>query len=88
MLGDEQITASAVWREALAIVRQHPVATVAPAALLGTLTEIPYLLPDSRFVLQDVVAFLTEAFAFYLYVAYAEEVTTEAQSAEHIPLLG
>jgi hypothetical protein len=50
--------------------------------------ELPYLLPDSQYVLQDILAFLTQAFAFYLYVAYAEEVTLEAQRAEHIPLRG
>jgi hypothetical protein len=57
-----------------------------PAAFLGMLIEVPYLLPDSRYVLQDILAFLTQAFAFYLYIAYAEEVVLEAQSAEHIPL--
>ena len=57
-----------------------------PAALLGMLLESPYLLPDSQYVLQDILAFLTQAFAFYLYVAYAEEVVPEAQTAEHIPL--
>jgi len=57
-----------------------------PAAFLGMLVEVPYLFPDSRYVLQDILAFLTQAFAFYLYVAYAEEVTLEAQSAEHIPI--
>jgi hypothetical protein len=31
----EQIRASAVWREALAIVLRHPVATVVPALFLG-----------------------------------------------------
>ena len=59
-----------------------------PAAFLGMLIEVPYLLPDSRFVLQSVLALLTQAFAFYLYVAYAEEVMREAQSTEHIPLRG
>src|SRR5215211_7442792 len=50
--------------------------------------EVPYLLPDSRYVLQGILAFLAQAFAFYLYVAYAEEVSREAQGAEHIPLRG
>ncbi len=52
------------------------------------IVEIPYLLPDSRYVLQVILAFLTQAFAFYLYVAYAEEVTLEAQSTERIPPRG
>jgi len=50
------------------------------------LVEIPYLLKDSRYVEQDILAFLTQAFAFYLYIAYAEEVTLDAQRLEHIPL--
>jgi hypothetical protein len=85
---DEQATASAVWREAGALIRRHPIAMLLPAALLGMVVELPYLLPDSEYVLQDILAFLTQAFAFYLYVAYAEEVTLEAQRAEHIPLGG
>jgi hypothetical protein len=75
----KRVSASAVWREALVIIRRHPIATVAPALLLGALMEIPYLFPDSRSVLQSVLAFLTESFAFYLYVAYAEELTLEAR---------
>jgi hypothetical protein len=57
-----------------------------PAAFLGMIVELPYLLPDSQYVRQSILAFLTQAFALYLYVAYAEEVRLEAQSAEHIPL--
>lgn len=83
----EQIRASAVWREALVIVLRHPVATVVPALFLGTLTEAPHLLPDHRSVLELLSAFLTESFAFYLYVAYAERLTSEARrSEESIPL--
>jgi hypothetical protein len=55
-----------VRREALAVLQRHPMATVAPAVFLGALTETPYLFPDSRSVIQDVLAFLTESFAFYL----------------------
>ena len=84
---DERTTASAVWREAGAFIRRHPVATLLPAAFLGMLIEVPYLLPDSRYVLQVILAYLVQAFAFYLYVAYAEQVTLEAQTAEqHLSL--
>ena len=76
---NRQILASAVWREALAIMIRHPLATVAPALFLGVLTEIPYLLPDRRTVLEVVSAFMAEALAFYLYVAYAERLTSEAR---------
>ena len=85
---DERLVASAVWREAFALILRHPVAAFLPATFLGTLAEAPYLLPDSQYVVQDILAFLTEAFAFYLYVAYVEQVYGEAQSAEHIPLRG
>jgi hypothetical protein len=85
---EERATASAVWREASALIRRHPIAMLFPAAFLGMLMETPYLLPDSQYVFQNILAFLTQAFAFYLYVAYAEEVILEAQSAEHIPLGG
>jgi len=84
---NEQIRASAVWREALAIVLRHPVATVVPAWLLGALTETPHLLPDHRSFFELLSAFLTESLAFYLYVAYAERLTSEARrSEEAIPL--
>src|SRR5215203_3779406 len=83
----EQIRASAVWREALVIVLRHPVATVAPAVFLGALTETPHLLPDHGSVFEMLLAFLTESLAFYLYVAYAERLTSEARrSEESIPL--
>jgi len=85
-MDDERVVAAVVWREAGALVCRHPVAAFLPAAVLGTLAEAPYLLPDSQYVVQDVLAFLTEAFAFYLYVAYVETIIVEAQSAERIPL--
>jgi len=83
---DERAIATAVWRGALAIIGRHPIATVVPAAFLGTLAETPYLFPDSQSVIQYILAFLTEALAFYLYVAYAERTTFEARrSTEDIP---
>ena len=85
---DERVVASAVWREAFALILRHPLAAFLPAAILGTLAEAPYLLPDSKYVVQDILAFLTEAFAFYLYIAYVEHVFVEAQSAEPIQLRG
>ena len=86
MVVDERVVALAVWRDAAALIYRHPVAAFLPAVFLATLSELPYLLPDSEYVVQDILAFLTEAFAFYLYVAYVEEVIVEAQSAQHIPL--
>ena len=75
-----------MWRQAGALIRRHPLPLLLPALFLGMLVEIPYLLKDSQYVVQDILAFLTQAFAFYLYIAYAEEVTLDAQRLEHIPL--
>ena len=87
MMDKRVSTAPAVWRESLTIVWRHPVATLVPALFLGALTELPYLFPDSRSLLQGVLAFLTESFAFYLYVAYAEELASEVRrSGRFIPL--
>jgi len=68
-----------VWREALAIIIRHPLATVIPALFLGALTETPYLIPDNRSFLETTLAFVVESLAFYLYVAYAERLTSEAR---------
>ena len=75
-----------MWRQAGALIRRHPLPLLLPALFLGMLVEIPYLLKDSQYVVQDILAFLTQAFAFYLYIAYAEEVILDAQRLEHIPL--
>ena len=75
-----------MWRQAGALIRRHPLPLLLPAVFLGMLVEIPYLLKDSQYVVQDIFAFLTQAFAFYLYIAYAEEVILDAQRLEHIPL--
>ncbi len=85
---NEPVRASAVWREALAIIVRHPVATVVPALFLGVLTETPHLLPDNRSFLEMALAFVVESLAFYLYVAYAERLTSEARrSPEPISVL-
>jgi hypothetical protein len=73
-------SSSRVWREAFAIVRRYPLATIVPAAALGAVAEAPYhFIDDSNPVWEQILASLTSAFAFYLYVAYAEEVTAEAE---------
>jgi hypothetical protein len=56
---DERATASAVWWEAGALIRRHPAAMLLPAAFLGMIIELPYLLPDFQYVLQEILAFLT-----------------------------
>src|SRR5918994_1020973 len=82
------VRAAAVWREALAIIVRHPVATVAPALFLAPLSEGPHLLPDNRSYPELALLFIVESLAFYLYVAYAERMTSEARrSPEPISVL-
>ena len=84
----EQISASGVWREALAIIRRYPLATIMPAAVLGAVAEAPYyFIDDSNPVWEQILASLTSAFAFYLFVAYAEGIVAEAErGAAHLTL--
>jgi len=77
-----------VWRQSLEIVARHPVATVAPVLILAPLSEAPHLLPDNRSYLEEVLVFIVESLVFYLYVAYAERLTSEARrSLRPIPVL-
>lgn len=71
-LVDEKAATSDVWREAFAIIRQYPLATIAPAAVLGALAEAPAYLIEGRPALDNALTYLTAAFAYYLYLAYAE----------------
>jgi hypothetical protein len=80
VLMDQRLAVSAVWREALAIIRRYPLATIVPAVVLAALASAPYyLLEHSGFAWEEILAFLTAAFAYYLFVAYAEEVAVEAE---------
>jgi hypothetical protein len=77
---DERLAVSAVWREALAIIRRYPFATIVPAVVLAGLADAPYYFLDhSGFALEEILTLLTVAFAYFLYVAYAEEVAAEAE---------
>ena len=76
---NDPVRASAVWRAALAIVVRHPVATVAPALILAPLSEASHLLSDDRSNLELGLLFVVESLTFYLYVAYAERLTSEAR---------
>lgn len=90
MLADERLAVSDVWREALGIIRRYPLATILPAAVLAALADAPYyFLEQSGFALEEILALLTAAFAYYLYVAYAEEVAAEAErGADRITMRG
>jgi hypothetical protein len=72
---DERLAVSAVWREALAIIRRYPFATIVPALVFAALADAPYyFLVGSGFAWEQILTFSTAAFSYYLYVAYAEEV--------------
>jgi hypothetical protein len=87
---DERLAVSAAWREALAIIRRYPLATIVPAVVLAALADAPYyLLEHSGFAWEEILTFLTAAFAYFLYVAYAEEVALEAErGADRITIRG
>jgi hypothetical protein len=76
---NDQGGSSVVWRVALAIIRRYPLATLIPAAVLGALAEAPAYFIEDRPVLDRVVTYLTAAFAYYLYLAYAEEISADAE---------
>ncbi len=80
---DDQGGVLSVWREALGIVTRYPLASFFPAAVLGTLGAAPYYFIEGKTGVTEVIlASLTQAFAFYLYivyVAYAEQVTAGAE---------
>ena len=86
---DGQGPNSGVWREALAIIRKYPLATLMPAVPMGALADAPYYFIEDSPGLDQLMAFFLAALAFYLYVAYAEEVAVEAeQGVDRITLRG
>jgi hypothetical protein len=74
---NEQDSISGVWREALAIIRRYPSAVVVPGAVLGALAEAPAYLIADHLLLDQLLTYLAAAFAYYLYLAYAEGLTTD-----------
>ena len=80
----EQSSISGVWREALAIIRRYPAAVVVPGAVLGALAEAPTYLIVDRLLLDQLLTYLAAAFAYYLYLAYAEGLTTDYERGEDL----
>lgn len=76
---NEQDASSVVWREALTIIRRYPAATLIPAAMLGGLAQAPAYFIEGRPILDRGASYLTAAFAYYLRLAYAEEIATETK---------
>src|SRR5215203_5716102 len=80
----EQDSISGVWREALAIIRCYPAAVVVPGAVLGALAEAPTYLIVDRLLLDQLLTYLAAAFAYYLYLAYAEGITSDYERGENL----
>jgi hypothetical protein len=70
-------TTTRVWRQAAAIVGRYPKATVIPGAVLGAIAEAPHYFAGERPVMGYVLTYATAALAYYLYLAYAEEIVLE-----------
>ena len=76
-----------VWQEAAAIVGRYPAATVIPGAVLGAIAEAPHYFTGERLIIGSVLTYATAALAYYLYLAYAEEIIVEYEhGTEHITL--
>ena len=76
-----------VWQEATAIVGRYPAATVIPGAVLGAIAEAPHYFAGERLIIGNVLTYVTAALAYYLYLAYAEEIIVEYEhGTEHITL--
>ena len=59
------------------IVGRYPAATVIPGAALGAIAEAPHYFAGERLVIGNVLTYATAALAYYLYLAYAEEIVIE-----------
>ena len=81
---DEQDSISGVWLEALAIIRRYPYAVIVPGAVLGALAEVPAYLIVDRLLLDQLLTYLSAAFAYYLFLAYAEGLTTDYERGREL----
>jgi hypothetical protein len=66
-----------VWWQAAAIVGRYPAATLIPGAVLGAIAEAPHYIAGERIFVGNVLTYATAALAYYLYLAYAEEIVLE-----------
>jgi hypothetical protein len=71
-----------LWRGALEIIQSYPLATLAPAAVLGAIGEVPTYLIDNRRLLDLALSLVTAYVAYYLYLAYAEGIVRKFQRGE------
>ena len=80
---------SGVWWEATAIVRRYPSATIIPGAVLGAIAEAPHYFVEEHPLLDNALTYVTAALAYFLYLAYAEEIAVEYErGTDRITLRG
>jgi hypothetical protein len=80
---------SGVWREAKEIVSRYPSATIIPGAVLGGIAEVPHYFIEEHRLIGTALTYVTAALAYYLYLAYAEEIAVEYErGTERITLRG
>src|SRR5918994_3228872 len=85
---NEQDSISGVWRKALTIIRRYPSVVIAPGAVLGALAEAPAYLIADRLLLDQLLTYLAAAFAYYLYLAYAEGLTSDFEHGRNLDAPG
>jgi hypothetical protein len=73
----DQGSISDVWLEATAIVRRYPSATLIPGAALVAIAEVPHYFVEEHPLLDNALTYVTAALAYFLYLAYAEEIAVE-----------
>ena len=71
-----------IWWGALKIIQSYPLATLAPAAVLGAIGEVPTYLIDDRRLLDLSISLVTAYVAYYLYLAYAEGIVRMVHRGE------
>jgi len=80
---------SGVWWEATAIVRRYPSATIIPGVALGAIAEVPHYFVEEHPLMDNALTYVTAAFAYFLYLAYAEEIAVEYErGVDRITLRG
>jgi hypothetical protein len=84
----ETDTIRGVWLGGLAILRNYPLATIAPALVLGAVGEVPSYLIDDRRLLDIGLSLVTAYVAYYLYLAYAEGIVRNVRRGEQRHGLG
>jgi hypothetical protein len=84
----EADTIRGVWLGGLAILWKYPLATLAPALVLGAIGEVPAYLIDDRRLLDLGSSLLTAYVAYYLYLAYAEGLVRKVREGEQRHGLG